>query len=274
MGKSPVKPEPLRWRRAGIAVALVVLTACKQLQPERAPQRSLAEVKSGYAFQSAQTQALQDDPFANPGYLWLDLGRGLFQQPPSANGSSCADCHGADGEDLRGAATRYPAYDPSSRQLINIEQRINRCRTQQQQTKALPYESDELLALTAFVAHLSKGMPFAVTIGGPARPFFEAGRAYYYGRRGQLNLACHHCHEYNAGRMLRGDRLSQGHGNGYPAYRLEWQTLGSLHRRLRFCNTGVRAQAFDYGAAEYVNLELFLVWRAARLPIETPAVRR
>ena len=29
--------------------------------------------------------------------------------------------------------------------------------------------------------------------------------------------------------MLRGDRISQGHPNAWPAYRLEWQTFGSLH---------------------------------------------
>jgi sulfur-oxidizing protein SoxA len=117
-------------------------------------------------------------------------------------------------------------------------------------------------------------MPFDVDIDGPARPFFEAGRDYFYTRRGQMNLACHHCHELNAGRFLRGDRLSQGQPTGYPIYRLDWQTVGSLHRRLRFCNTGVRAEPFAFGDARYINLELFLAWRARGLPSEAPAVRR
>ena len=117
-------------------------------------------------------------------------------------------------------------------------------------------------------------MPVQVAAGGPARPFFEAGRDFYTARRGQLNLACTQCHEDNWGKQLRGDRLSQGHGNGYPIYRLEWQTLGSLQRRLRNCNVGVRAEPYPYGAQEYVNLELFLAWRAQGLPVETPGVRR
>jgi L-cysteine S-thiosulfotransferase len=37
--------------------------------------------------------------------------------------------------------------------------------------------------------------------------------------------------------------------------------------------TGIRAQAFSYGSAELVALELYLMSRAAGLPIETPAVR-
>jgi len=44
---------------------------------------------------------------------------------------------------------------------------------------------------------------------------------------------------------------------GYPLYRLEWQSLGSLQRRLRSCISGIRAQAYDYGAPELVELELY-----------------
>ena len=76
------------------------------------------------------------------------------------------------------------------------------------------------------------------------------------------------------GQQLRGQPISQGHSNAYPAYRLEWQAVGSLQRRLRNCNIGVRAEPYPYGAQEYVNLELFLAWRASGLRIETPGVRR
>ena len=40
------------------------------------------------------------------------------------------------------------------------------------------------------------------------------------------------------------------------------QTLGSLQRRLRNCMIGMRADTYPYGAAEYVALETFLMWRA------------
>ena len=36
---------------------------------------------------------------------------------------------------------------------------------------------------------------------------------------------------------------------------------------------GVRAEPFDYGAPEFVDLELYLMSRARGLPVETPAVR-
>ena len=109
-----------------------------------------------------------------------------------------------------------------------------------------------------------------------ARPsrYFEAGRTFYETRQGQLNLACGQCHADNAGKRLRGDVISQGQTDGWPAYRLEWQTMGSLHRRLRACSLGVRADVLDYGAPEYLALELYLAWRGEGLPIDSPGVRR
>lgn len=71
-----------------------------------------------------------------------------------------------------------------------------------------------------------------------------------------------------------GDIISSGIGTGFPAYRLEWNAMGSLHRRLRACSLGVRATQFPYGAAEYLALELYLAVRARGLPVEAPGIRR
>ncbi len=232
------------------------------------------EKRSGYHFQSRATQAMQDDDLANPGSLWVQEGEDLWRRAAGAAGTSCATCHRDAAASMRGVAARYPAFDAAAGRVLNLEQRINRCRADRQGAAPFPYESRELLALTAYVGFQSRGLPVQVEVGGPARPFFEAGRDLYTMRQGQLNLACTHCHEDNWGKQLRGDRLSQGHGNAYPIYRLEWQTLGSLQRRLRNCNIGVRAEPYPYGAQEYVNLELFLAWRAQGLPVETPGVRR
>jgi len=67
--------------------------------------------------------------------------------------------------------------------------------------------------------------------------------------------------------------IPQGHATGYPLYRLEWQGLGSLQRRLRGCMTGVRAEPFAANGVEMAELELHLAARAMGLPLETPAVR-
>lgn len=231
-------------------------------------------VRPGAYYLSDTLKAMQDDDVANPGMLWVSEGAELWEEPAGPEQKSCASCHRTAEETMKGVAARYPAVSEATGELFNLEKRINHCRTAHQKAEPLANESDELLAMTTFVAHQSRGMPVNVKIDGAAAQYFEAGRKRFHKRLGQLNLSCAQCHDDNAGRSLRGDTISHGLGNGYPAYRLEWQTLGSLHRRLRACSFGVGAVQFDYGSPEYLSLELYLAKRAEGLAVETPAVRK
>ena len=253
--------------------------AAQALQTPISPQRetlpySVAGRRSGYTYLSEEHRQLQDDAFGNPGMLWVERGRALWDQPQGGGQQACASCHGDAATSMRGVRTRYPQFDPRSGKLINLEQRINRCRTEQLQAEAYPYESEALLALSAFVSFQSRGLPLNVDITGPARPFFEAGKALFMRRRGQLDMACSQCHDEYAGQRLRGEVVSQGQTNGFPVYRLGWQTLGSTHRMFAWCNIAIRAQPLAYGADDYVNLELYVAWRGRGLPVEAPGVRR
>ena len=231
-----------------------------------------AERRSGYSFMAPDTKAIQDDDTANPGMLWVLDGEALWNGKPGA-AKSCADCHGEASASMKGVAARYPAFDKALRRPVNLEQRINLCRTTRQQATPLAYESRDLLALTAFIAAQSRGD--AIEAGGDPQlaPFLASGRERFMQRQGQLNLACANCHDDNWDKRLAGSAITQGHPTGYPLYRLEWQSLGSLQRRMRNCMIGARAEAYDYGAAELVELELYLMSRANGMPIETPAVR-
>lgn len=229
--------------------------------------------RSGYTYAKAETRAIQDDDFENPGSIWVDRGEELWSEVEGTAGKSCESCHGDAAESLRGVAARYPVYDPAKGKLVNLEQRINQCRTERMGAEAWKWESDPLLAMTTYVGYQSRGMPLAVSIDGPAKPYFEKGKAFYEQRRGQLDMACMHCHQLNAGKQLRANLLSQGQGNGFPTYRLKWQRVGSLQRRFRGCNKQVRSAPYPYGSDEYVNLELYVKWRGRGLPVETPAVR-
>jgi sulfur-oxidizing protein SoxA len=231
-------------------------------------------LKSGLEFSGAEVRALQQDDFSSPAMLWATRGEKLWREPTGASGKSCASCHQDARVSMQGVAPRYPKIDAGTARLTNIEGRINLCRTRHQQAAESGYESDELLALTAYVGLQSRGLPVNVTIDTQNRNHFERGRDLYYTRMGQMNLACTHCHDRNYGRKLLNDTISQGHGNPYPAYRLEWQGMGSLHRRLRACFFGVRAERPAAGSQELLDLELFLAWRAQGLKIETPGVRK
>ena len=229
--------------------------------------------RSGTSFMAPETRAIQDDDTANPGLLWVQEGDELWRKKVGASGQSCADCHGEARDSMAGIAARYPAFDRESGKPVNLEQRINLERERHQQAAPLPSESRELLALEAVVARQSRGLPITPAADPQLVPFVARGRELFTRRQGQLNLSCAQCHDSYSGKRLAGNVIPQGHPNGYPLYRLEWQGVGSLERRLRNCLAGTRAQTYAYGAPELVDLELYLMWRARGLKMETPAVR-
>jgi sulfur-oxidizing protein SoxA len=240
----------------------------RKLLPLAALFLAAAEVRPTQDYLSPEIRAAQEDPSRHPGWLWVEEGEALWR----AGERPCTACHGSIAR-MAGVAARYPAVAPDG-ELLDLEGQIERCRTKQQGEPGFGRESEALLALTAAIALQSRGMPVTVATDGPAAPFLEEGRRFYQTRQGQLNLSCGQCHDDNAGRRLRGDVISNGLGTGYPAYRLEWNTMGSLHRRLRACSLGVRAEQFPLGSREYLTLELFLASRANGLPVEAPGLRR
>jgi sulfur-oxidizing protein SoxA len=233
----------------------------------------LNERRSGYADLGRETKAMQDDDTANPGMLTVLDGETLWKAKTGNAGRACAECHGDAKSSMKGVAARYPAFDAKLNRPINLDQRVNMCRVERQEAKPLAYESKDLLALSTYVGTQSRGEPIAPPIDDRLTPFREAGRATYIRRQGQLNLSCAQCHDDNRSRKLAGNTIPQAHPNGYPLYRLEWQSVGSLQRRLRNCLIGMRAEHYDYGSPEYVDLEVYLMWRARGMPVETPAVR-
>jgi sulfur-oxidizing protein SoxA len=241
---------------------LLLAVLCFSLLGKAISQEPKQGRRSGYEFMSPQTQAMQNDEVTGPAALWLLDGEASFK-------GNCARCH-AEGS-MKGVAARYPALHRG--RLVNLEQRINACRVEQQKAPAFAYESRELLALASHVGRQSRGLPIRTEVNGTLREYFDRGKESFHRRQGQLNLSCSQCHDDNWGRKLAGSTIPQAHPTGYPIYRLEWQSVGSLHRRLRNCLTGMRAENYALGAPELVELELYLTWRARGMKLETPAVR-
>lgn len=240
--------------------------------------------RSGAEFMSPDLQAMQRDESLNPGMLWVKQGHDVWQSAPGQNPTldkakdkastrSCASCHGEATSTMRGVAARYPAFDAVSQRPINLAQRINLCRVNQQQAPAWRAESAELLALESYIAHQSRGLPITPPTDARLQPFIEQGQQRYGQRMGQLNLSCAQCHDERAGLRLGGNLIPQAHPTAYPVYRLEWQGVGSLQRRLRNCLSGVRSQPYAYGASELVELELYLAAQAKGMALESPGVR-
>jgi sulfur-oxidizing protein SoxA len=255
--------------RAAFVISLVIVAATVA----RAADIPLDQRRSDSDFVSADTRAMQNDDTANPAMLVVLDGETLWNTKAGETNQSCADCHGDAAKSMKGVAARYPAFAPELGRPIDLEQQINLSRVTDQKAEALPFESKELLALTAYIGRQSRGMPVAVKDDAQAQPFIAAGRAIFEQRQGQLDLSCAQCHDDNWGKKLAGNLVPQAMSTGYPIYRLEWQEVGSLQRRLRNCMSGMRAEPYDFGAPELVDLEYFLMWRARGMAMESPAVR-
>lgn len=237
------------------ALLLLLLTACATAQDTR---------RSGREDMSAATRAMQADDSQNPAFLWVQQGQALFA-------AQCARCHSA--ASLRDKVSSYPAWDPDQRRPITLQARIKQCRVVHLRQPAWPPEHEEALAVETFLAHQTRGEPLPAVRDARLQPFVQSGERLWQQRMGQLDLSCAQCHDQSAGRRLAGSTIPQGHPTGYPIYRLEWQGMGSLERRIRGCMNGVRAEPFAYGSEALAALALYMKQRAAGLPIETPAVR-
>jgi len=257
-----------RTARALLAIACLLATSAGAAQGIAADR-----LRSGFDTMGPATRAMQQVDTANPGMLAVRQGEAQWRLPAGAARRACAECHGEAAVSMRGVAARYPRWDEAAGRPLDLSQRIASCRERHQQAPRGAPEGPERLTLAAFVGHASRGLPVRPDDDRRLDPARERGRALFGRRMGQLDLSCADCHDARWGGRLGGSTIPQGHANGYPLYRLEWQALGSLQRRLRNCLVGVRAEPWAPDAPEYVEIELHLQARGAGLPVETPAVR-
>jgi sulfur-oxidizing protein SoxA len=247
----------------------VALTSATSLQADIAQ----SERKSSYEMMAPQSRSMQDDDTANPAMLSALDGEALWKKKAGETNKSCADCHGDARTSMRGMTARYPAHDVATRRVVDLEERIGLCQAREQKTTPFARETRDMLALSTYLGLQSRGLPISPSQDEALQKAIERGRALYFKRQGQLNLSCANCHDQNWGGRLGGATIPQGHPTGYPIYRLEWNSVGSLQRRLRNCLTGMRAEVYGLGAPELTDIEAYLMWRARGMIMDAPGVR-
>jgi sulfur-oxidizing protein SoxA len=232
------------------------------------------DAKSGYEYIRPETRAMQDDDFENPGLLAVEQGQRLFNDKQSGAGKSCAECHGKDGARLNTKhIARYPVYSEDAAEIVTLQKQISRCRDANAGGKTLPTNHPDLVALETFVRNRAVGEIVNVQTDGPVTEFLKQGEKLYKTRYGLIDMACNQCHDVYPGQMIRGQKISQGQGNGFPAYRLDTGEMANLHQRIQQCLGLMRAEPFDADSEEINLLGLYIMSRSNGLRIETPAVR-
>jgi sulfur-oxidizing protein SoxA len=203
--------------------------------------------------------------------LWQERGQSLWQ-------GQCKSCHGEINTLKRSAAT-FPRLGSDGKNLVNLEDQIVRCQSRQNPT-ANTFESEEVLSLSTALHQAAKNEAIAVvaptsTLASQQwQKRLKSGETLYQTRMGRMNLACMHCHDQKVGAQMRADTISQGHPTGFPIYRMSWQTMGTIDRRLRACYSGVQAAIPPAGSTDLRDLELYLKVRADGMPLDGPSIRR
>ncbi len=245
----------------------------KAAAPAHMEETGIDTVMSGWHFRNDDTQAMQADDFDNPGMLAVESAIEAWNTVEGEAGKSCASCHGAAEDSMKGIRAVYPKWNETAGELRTLAMQVNDCRTNQMKAEPYKYDSGPMAAMEALISVQSRGMPVNVAIDGPVQAIWEKGKELYYTRTGILELSCASCHEENYGNMIRADHLSQGQINGFPTYRLKNAKLNTVHGRFKGCVRDTRAETYKPGSEEFIALELYVASRGNGLSVEGPSVR-
>jgi len=133
--------------------------------------------------------------------------------------------------------------------------------------------------LEAYFASVSqeKGKKVNVVIDSKeAAEAYERGKKEYYSQRGYLQLSCATCHVQGTGQRVRNEKLSPlfGHTTHFPVYRLKWEGLGTLERRVKGCNKDEGETPHKPGSTWMNELIFFMGYMSNGLPVDGPDIRK
>jgi len=212
--------------------------------------------------------------------LELGLTRGKkMWETPFKNGSNFASCFKNGGRNI---AQGYPYWDEATQKVRTAEMDLNDCLKKNSEPPFTGLDNDtktrvRLAELTAYFYSLSKGQRVNIDISSPgAVKAYEAGEKFWWQRRGQLNFSCANCHMDLAGKNFGGNQplsAALGHPVGWPAQRLDWARLETIHQRYKTCNSQVRAKPFKHSSEIYNNLQFYETYMSSGLPLTAPAMR-
>jgi len=197
---------------------------------------------------------------------YIEQGKVTFDKK-GKNSKSCASCHNESKNSLVGVAAKYPKKGMHHK-IINLEQRINLCRTQKMDSHPFKLGSPHSNKLSSYVKYLSRDAPIKVATTAFEKKALKRGETAFNKKTGQLNLSCADCHATSGDKWLSGQYLSSITPTGsykstaatWPRHFIAGHDLGliSLQQRIRHCQIISRTYPLKLGSQEYSEMELYI----------------
>ena len=225
-----------------------------------------------YAFnkigKSQYDEVMEMPPFEDN----IDAGEALYGKK-FANGKTFKSCFPDPA-----IAGEYPKFDDKKGAVVTLTLAINDC-LKSNGEKPWKLKKGKMADLEAYFAAASteKGKKVHIVIQSEAAAkAYEAGKKAYYAQRGYLKLSCATCHVQGTGKRVRNEYMSPllGHTTHFPVYRLKWQGLGTLERRIEGCNKDEGENPHKPGSAWMSNVLYFMAYMSNEMPIDGPAIRK
>lgn len=229
----------------------------------------------------------------NPGELWIDQGKALFEQKRGPKNASLAQCDfGLGPGKLEGAAARLPRYFADTDRVEDLESRLLTCMTQlqgfnrdqliKQAISAPASKGSDIEALALYVTSRSNGMKVDVRLSHQKEfDMYKAGEYLFYRRSGQTDFGCVQCHGEPDKRIRLQDLVhmtskagAQEVSSSWPAYRGSHFVVRTMQWRLNDCVWQMRLPDLKYATDYSVALTTFLNRQGNDAVIQVPGFKR
>jgi len=174
-------------------------------------------------------------------------------------------------------AGEYPKFD-AKKGVVTLTAAINNC-LKAAGEKPWKKTKGKLAKVEAYFASASKekGKKIHIVIDSKeAAAAYERGKKEYYAQRGYLKLSCATCHVQGAGQRVRNEYLSPlyGHVTHFPVYRLKWQGLGTMERRIKGCEKNQGETPHKPGSKWQNEMIYFMSYMSNGMPVDGPDIRK
>ena len=173
-------------------------------------------------------------------------------------------------------AGMYPMFKDGK--VVTITAAINSC-LKKAGKKTWNWKKGKAAKLEAYFAAKTKeaGKKVDIKINSKAAmAAYERGKKEYYSQRGYLKLSCANCHVQGSGQRVRKEYLHPLYGatTHFPVYRLKWQGLGTLERRIGGCEKNQGETPHKPNTPWVAEMLYFMAYMSNGLPVDGPDIRK